>query len=437
MANPILVPQVGQDLTEGKVVALFVKPGDTVKKGDVVAEVESEKASFEVEAFDSGVVLDVRYKVGDLATVLEPLMFLGEPGESIATAEPEPSHGNAEAMPAIAAASALAAPAEEMRADGGQRSSPLARRLAARAGLDLARLAGTGTRGAVVKRDVDAALAARGNAPAVPLAPVVAAVSPSVTAEASRLTIRTLQSGTGDPVVFLHGFGAELAAWRPFVAHVGVGNPMLALDLPGHGGSVDQPIADFDMLVDSVAAALAAAGLTRLHLVGHSLGAAVAAALAGGGSLDVRSLSLVAPAGLGPKINGDFIAGFLAADSEPALKSWMTILVRDPASLPGAMVRATLNGRDGTAVAASQARLAAGIFAGSTQLFSVRDALARYTGPARIIVGREDPIIPAEHSDLLPGHVALNRLPQIGHLPQLEAAALTGRLVAETVRAAG
>jgi pyruvate dehydrogenase E2 component (dihydrolipoamide acetyltransferase) len=425
MANPILVPQVGQDLTEGKVVALFVKPGDTVKKGDVVAEVESEKASFEVEAFDSGVVLDVLYKVGDLATVLEPLMFLGQPGESIAKAELEPSHSVAEAMPAVAVVVA------EVRADGVHRSSPLARRLAARAGLDLSRLAGTGTKGAVVKRDIDAALAARTSAPAP-----VAAV-PVVTADASRLAIRTLQNGTGDPVVFLHGFGAELAAWRPFVAHVGVGNPMLALDLPAHGASVDQPIADFDMLVDSVAAALAAAGLTRLHLVGHSLGAAVAIALAGSGSLNVRSLSLIAPAGLGPKINGDFIAGFLAANTEPALKSWMTILVRDPASLPGAMVRATLNGRDGTSVAANQLRLAAGIFAGSTQLFSVREALARFCGPVRIIVGREDPIIPAEHSDLLPGHVALNLLPQVGHLPQLEAAALAGRLVAETVRAAG
>ncbi len=355
-------------------------------------------------------------------------MFLGQPGESIAKAELEPSHSIAEAMPASAA------PLAEARADGVHRSSPLARRLAARAGLDLSRLAGTGTKGAVVKRDIDAALAARGNAPVAPVAPAPVA---AVTADASRLAIRTLQNGTGDPVVFLHGFGAELAAWRPFVAHVGVGNPMLALDLPAHGASVDQPIADFDMLVDSVAAALTAAGLTRLHLVGHSLGAAVATALAGGGSLNVRSLSLIAPAGLGPKINGDFIAGFLAATTEPALKSWMTILVRDPASLPGAMVRATLNGRDGTNVAANQSRLAAGIFAGSTQLFSVREALARYGGPVRIIVGREDPIIPPEHSDLLPGHVALNRLPQVGHLPQLEAAALAGRLVAETVRAAG
>lgn len=420
MASPILVPQVGQDLTEGKVVGLFVKPGDTVKKGDVVAEVESEKASFEVEAFESGVVLDVLYKVGDVATVLEPLMFLGEPGESIARAAPEQGRSIAEAKPEPVAVA-------EARSDGAQRSSPLARRLAAQAGIDLYRITGTGTRGAVIKRDIDAALEARGSVPAAP------ALAPAAVADAGGLTIKTLQNGTGDPVVFLHGFGAEIAAWRPFVAHVAVSNPMIALDLPAHGGSAGQGAADFEGMVDAVAAALAGAGLTRLHLVGHSLGAAVAAALAGGGGLDVRSLTLIAPAGLGPKINGDFFAGFLAADSEPALASWMRILVHNQEHLPGAMVRTTLAGRGGD----RQAKLAAVLFAGSTQLFSVRDALARYGGPARVIVGREDPIIPAEQAENLPGHVALNRLAQVGHLPQLEAAALAGRLVAETVRAAG
>lgn len=443
MANPILVPQVGQDLTEGKVVGLFVKPGDTVKKGDIVAEVESEKASFEVEAFESGVVLDVLYKVGDVATVLEPLMFLGQPGESVgkgeaAKTEPAPvAEFVADTAPGSSGAPspAVAPSPVEARADGGLRSSPLARRLAASAGLDIARLTGTGTKGAVVKRDIDAALAARGSQP-TPVAAVASAAAP-VAVGASRLAIKTLQNGTGDPVVFLHGFGAEIAAWRPFVAHVPVGNPLLALDLPGHGASVNEPIADFDMLVDSVAAALTDAGLVRVHLVGHSLGAAVAAALAGSGSLDVRSLSLIAPGGLSPKINGDFIAGFLGATSEAALKSWMTLLVRDAASLPGALVRGTLGAREGTNLAASQTRLAAGVFAGGTQLFSVRDALARYTGPTRIIAGREDAIIPADSGELLPPHVALHRLPNVGHLPQLEAAALTGRLVAETIRAAG
>ena len=72
MARPILMPQVGQDLTEGKIVAINVKLGDKVKKGDIVAEVESEKATFEVEAFETGTVIELPFKVGDMAIVLNP-----------------------------------------------------------------------------------------------------------------------------------------------------------------------------------------------------------------------------------------------------------------------------------------------------------------------------------------------------------------------------
>ncbi|MEQ8968400.1 MAG: biotin/lipoyl-containing protein, partial [Azospirillaceae bacterium] len=93
MAKSILMPQVGQDLTEGKVIELHVGLGDTVKKGDVVAVVESEKASFEVEAFDDGTVIGMPYSVGDTAIVLEPLIWLGQPGES-------PPAGNGAAGPA-------------------------------------------------------------------------------------------------------------------------------------------------------------------------------------------------------------------------------------------------------------------------------------------------------------------------------------------------
>ncbi len=86
MARPILMPQVGQDLTEGKVVAIKVKVGDKVKKGDIVAEVESEKASFDVECFETGTIIEIRYKVGDTAEVLKPLMMVGEEGEATASA---------------------------------------------------------------------------------------------------------------------------------------------------------------------------------------------------------------------------------------------------------------------------------------------------------------------------------------------------------------
>ncbi|ODA93768.1 hypothetical protein BFX40_13425 [Mesorhizobium sp. SEMIA 3007] len=428
------MPQVGQDLTEGKITALNVKVGDKVKKGDIVAEVESEKAVFEVEAFETGTVLEIRYNVGDMAIVLEPIIMVGEEGEILETVSTVGFAGeDAEAIVSRAAPEQATREVETaFLKTGTGGSSPLARRLAALAGVDIAAVKGSGSRGAVVKRDIENYQ--RGK-PGV--SSVVAFTGGAAASSGGALPIRTLQAGTGDPVLLIHGFGAELSAWRPFVAHLGLTNPILALDLPAHGASAALPATDFESLTASVRSALCGERIERLHLVGHSLGAAVAANIAGGGDLDIRSLSLLSPAGLGPKINGDFVAGFLSSSSEAALKIWLELLVHDPASLPGVLVRATLAAREGTPLASNQARLASGVFSANTQLFSIREALQRFAGPSRVIVGREDQIIPAEQSDAVPAHVGLYRLANIGHLPQLEAARLVGRLVAENVRSAG
>lgn len=442
MARPILMPQVGQDLTEGKVTAIHVKPGDKVKKGDIVAEVESEKAVFEVEAFETGTILEVRYGVGDTAIVLQPLMMVGDEGETLEPQAPAAGFSGEDAQTIVAAAKEPAAAAPPNGAAqpetaapkaGSGRSSPLARRLAAANGIDIASVPGSGPRGAVVKRDVEAF---RRDNPARPSSVPAFAASRSP-AGAGSATLKTLQAGSGDPVLFIHGFGGELSSWRPLLQHLSIANPVLAVDLPGHGGAAGTSAGSFDDLVAAVRGALAAEGITRLHLAGHSLGAAVAAAIAGDGDLDVRSLSLMAPAGLGPKINGDYVAGFLSSSTPAALRVWLELLVHDAAKLPNVLVSATLGGRDGTAMVENQARLAAGVFSGSTQLVSVRAALERFAGPVRIIVGADDRIIPSEQAHAVPPHVALHRLPQVGHLPQLEAAALVGRLVSQTVRSAG
>lgn len=436
MAEAILVPQVGQDLTEAKVVELHVKLGDRVKKGDLVAVVESEKASFEVEAFSEGVVISLPWKVGDVATVLEPLMHVGADGEVVGVAAPvaEPAktavpqtvqqavhqtvatHGHA-APHATPSPAPVTAPVAAAVVAGGNRASPVARRMAADHGLSIGRIAGTGPRGAVVLRDVAAAVAA---APA-----------------GGALELRTLQSGQGTPVVFIHGFGADLSSWRPLVARISLGSPMMALDLPGHGGSQGHGAADFAALVDAVGATLRSLH-GGVHLVGHSLGAAVAAALTERGDLDVRSLTLIAPAGLGASVDGDFVDGFLSARSEGALAAWMRRLVSDPASLAPVLVRATLAARDEAGLVLAQTRVARGVFEGSTQLFNVAAALRAYRGPCSVIAGRDDAIVPLREIEAaVPAHVALHRLDRVGHLPQVEAADLVQTVIARTVRSAG
>ncbi|CCO47270.1 putative Dihydrolipoamide acetyltransferase component of pyruvate dehydrogenase complex [Vibrio nigripulchritudo SOn1] len=160
MATPVLMPQVGQDLEEGTLTEWMVAVGDTVKKGDVVAVVESEKASFEVETYQEGVVLELLYEEGDTTTVLEPIMYIGDPDE---VESPEQAEPQAEAVPAAnntsdvqSSAGTKAQPQSSTESvnHGQLGASPLARRMAANRNIDLTAVSGSGPGGAVLERDL-------------------------------------------------------------------------------------------------------------------------------------------------------------------------------------------------------------------------------------------------------------------------------------------
>lgn len=180
MAKPIVMPQVGQDLTEGVLIEWFVKVGDEVKKGDIIALVESEKASFEVEAYEEGTVLELFCEAGNSATVLEPILTLSEPGETL--------DKTANTAATVASTPSPATETTTIENSGPDRqktvsSSPLARRLAAQKGLDISTIKGTGPKGSVVKRDIEAA------AQASAAAPVASPLSSPATAEPVATTL--------------------------------------------------------------------------------------------------------------------------------------------------------------------------------------------------------------------------------------------------------
>ncbi|MFY9616079.1 MAG: biotin/lipoyl-containing protein, partial [Candidatus Dormiibacterota bacterium] len=82
MAKDILMPQMGYDMTEGTIVRWLKKVGDKVNRGDIVAEIETDKATVEIEAFDSGTMLRTLAESGDTVPVGQPIATLGEKGES-------------------------------------------------------------------------------------------------------------------------------------------------------------------------------------------------------------------------------------------------------------------------------------------------------------------------------------------------------------------
>jgi pyruvate dehydrogenase E2 component (dihydrolipoamide acetyltransferase) len=175
MSIEILMPALSPTMEEGTLARWHVKAGDTVKAGDVIAEIETDKATMEVEAVDEGVIEALLVDAGtENVKVNAVIARLAGEGASFATpAAPAPQDDEVsksvrqpeEAAPAAVAKAAPTPTAAPAPKSDGERvfASPLARRLAQAAGLDLKAIAGSGPHGRVIKADVDAA---RGKAPA-------------------------------------------------------------------------------------------------------------------------------------------------------------------------------------------------------------------------------------------------------------------------------
>lgn len=190
MAEIVSMPKLGFDMAEGTLVRWVKNEGDAIAKGDVLAEIETDKATVEVESSFSGVVARHLVEAGAIVPVGTPIAVIGAEGEEVKDA-PGLSGAPEKAPAPVAAAPAPAVPAAPQPAaaapvsSGPVVASPLARRIAAENGMDLAAVRGTGPGGRIVKRDVEAALKA-GPAPVpAPAAPTVTAVT-SIPAAAAR-----------------------------------------------------------------------------------------------------------------------------------------------------------------------------------------------------------------------------------------------------------
>lgn len=179
MATKIQMPKLSDTMSEGTILKWRFKEGDKVKQGDILVEIESDKADMELEAYDSGVLRKIFVAEGGKAKIGAPIAIIADAGEDISALEQEappaapPSAiqppASAPAVPAAPAptpapAPALAVPSQGM-ADGRVKASPLARKIAAARQIDLRVLAGSGPQGRIVKRDLEGA--ATGSAPVV------------------------------------------------------------------------------------------------------------------------------------------------------------------------------------------------------------------------------------------------------------------------------
>ncbi len=222
MISEVVMPQMGADMEEGTIVRWLKKEGEPVERGEIIAEIETDKANVEIEAFESGVFRKVLAGEGDTVSVGTIIAVIASPEEdvsqyekgAVAAAPAQPAKKEAPAAadaPEAAEAEPPAPPAKkETRAtaeapeaaetkppaaasrpaaptDGRVRASPVARKLAQERGIDLTQVRGTGPDGRIVRRDVEAAIESTAGAAAPAPAPAAAAGAPAETVVMSRM----------------------------------------------------------------------------------------------------------------------------------------------------------------------------------------------------------------------------------------------------------
>ncbi len=164
MAEIMNMPKLGFDMAEGTLIEWTKAEGDAVSKGDVLAEIETDKVTVEIEAPIDGTILKFLVSAGDIVPVTAPILVIGEPGEEFdipdgaggdAADEGTPEPATAEQTPVeFASTMSVGLPDDGARI----KASPVARNLAKDKSIDLRTLKGTGPGGRIVKRDVEAAV---------------------------------------------------------------------------------------------------------------------------------------------------------------------------------------------------------------------------------------------------------------------------------------
>jgi pyruvate dehydrogenase E2 component (dihydrolipoamide acetyltransferase) len=388
----VTMPKWGLSMQLGKVTSWIVAEGDNVVVGDELADIETEKITGTLEAPDAGTVRRIIARVGEDVPVSGTI--------------------------------ALIAPAE------------------------------------VADAELDASVA---EARAVIEAGVAidAGGGPEVgTAEVGGRKISYAGAGEdGDVVLLIHGFGGDKNSWLFLQEPLAARHRVYALDLPGHGASAKDvgggsggagsggggfagggpvggggPAAVLADAVAGVLDALGAPGTSRVHLVGHSMGGAVALAVAGRDPARIASLTLIAPSGFGPEINAGYLRGFADAQTRRELRPVVGQIFADESLVTRQMVDDLLAYKRLDGVDEALHALLDMLLDGDAQRGDCLAALAAIGGAVAVSVvwGTEDRVIPAAQASAVTG-AATHLVEGAGHMPHMERPGEVQAAIEETI----
>ena len=415
MATILSMPKWGLSMKTGMVVEWLKRPGDQVQEGEPIVEIESEKATNEVDAPATGMLRSIVVHDGESAAVSEPIAVIAAPGEELSDEQveallredAEQRRKKAEALlkpraaaPAEVAASQAVSRRPASSAGGRINASPAARRLAQELGVDLSTIVGTGPGGMIGREDVLQAAAQEGTAEAE-----------EKTLAVDGVNIHYLVAGPASAphVVFLHGLGGSLSTWSlnlpVFAEHFRI----CALDMVGAGAS-DKPSTDYSIPAQAefLARFLDALGpdWRSVSLVGHSLDGAVA---------------LVDSAGLGPEIDSTVLDLMRSEPKPEHIRAELTLFFAHPDMVQEVLVEQILQQRWQPGAREALLATSEAAFGEGRQQNDFREMLAGWTKPLLILWGDVDAVIPVAHARAAgQGHVEV--FAGCGHCPHIERA---------------
>ena len=245
--------------------------------------------------------------------------------------------------------------------------------------------------------------------------------------EVGGLRVRYADRGFGDSVVLLlHGFGGDLDNWMFNLDSLAEKHRVLALDLPGHGQSVKTNVdPSLSGMATFVSKFLDVLSVSSVHVVGHSMGGAIAMQLASDSPETVKSLGLICSAGLGPDINSDYLRGFVEAQSQQELKLVLQQLFADESLVNLQLVNDLLNYKRIDGVEATLNALSETLISAGEQTF-LTDNIVASGIPVLVIWGKQDRIIPVSHAQNFSAAggycVEVEIFDSAGHMVQMEKA---------------
>jgi pyruvate dehydrogenase E2 component (dihydrolipoamide acetyltransferase) len=425
MPVEVILPKVDMDMTHGTLSVWHVAEGDLVRQGAALFDIETDKAAMEVESPATGHLRRITANPGDKVAVGAIIGWIYAAGEVVGVESDVVTPASVVESPRPAQVDLPAPVAASPPASVGPRATPAARKAIRVAGLDLLDITGSGPLGRIQRDDVAKFLSGQ-------RAPEASGWAPTP----GPLAV-TRRAGQGAPVLLLHGFAADSPSWAPFEKAFSKTRPLIRIDLPNHGKSPLRRVQGFAdlsrMMVDAFDAA------TRdedaVHLVGHSLGGALALALADIRGRKVASLTLIAPAGLGPQIDAATLNGIARASRVESLTPWLRRLTATPDGISDDYARAAMRIRQDPALRAAQCDMIEALFPDGVQAFDLRPALQRLTVPAQILWGRRDHVLPMAQAIAAEGDFALHLLSGAGHIPQIECPDRVARITQQLINA--